>query len=125
MKAHHTSLSEIFTNTPKTNTRQRITVKKKYTLELYKEIVFLTKDYYNAIKNNKPLPTKPLPDLNIVLEAATVVNAYMTSIHISPTIKLYNSCLDAKTIVTVWLFANEPTLNIKLGSYQLLAINHQ
>lgn len=71
------------------------------------------------------MPKDKLPELNILLEAAMVVNAYMQSCNTGLSLRLYNATLDTKTICAVYFFANETQLNVKLGSYQLLSINHQ
>lgn len=105
-------------------TTKRITVKRNYSLEQYKEIVYLTKDYYNALKKDLPLPNKPLPKLQTLLDAAQVVDAYLKASNVGLSLKLYNATLDAKDIVAVWLFANDNTTNIKLGRFQLLSLKH-
>lgn len=113
-----TSQSETFT------TKRTISVKPAHDLATYKEIVYLTRDYYRAIKDDKPLPKTPLPDLNVLIDAALVVDAYIKAQETLPSLRLYNATLDHKTIAAVWFFANEPTVNVKLGKHQMFVIKH-
>lgn len=109
-----------------TNQRQSITIKKMRTLEQYKEIVYLTKDYYKHLLLEKhPKPLRKLPDLELLLEAKTVVDAYVENCNKGLSLKMYNSTLSVEKVVAVWAFVNEPTLNIKLGNYQMFVIKHQ
>ncbi|TXE18591.1 hypothetical protein ES692_05990 [Psychroserpens burtonensis] len=103
--------------------RPSITVKRAFTLQQYIAVVHQTKAYYTAIKQNLRLPKEVLPHLNILIDAAMIVDAYIQN-QATPSLKLYNAVLDAKTIATVWMFANEPTLNIQLGKHQLFVIKH-
>jgi hypothetical protein len=103
--------------------RREIRCKKEHDLASYFNIVHLTKAYYDAMRHNKPLPEKPLPELQYLLDANTIVKAYVKGRRTS-SIKLYMALLKVEDVVAVWLFYNEPSLNMRLGDYQLLAVKH-
>ena len=107
------------------STRQHITVKKRYTIEEYKSVVYLTRDYYDAMRHKKDLPKEKLPPLDVLIEANNVVSAYLDNVNLGLSLKLFNCCLPLDTVCAVWFFANEPTLNVRIGNYQLLALNHK
>lgn len=116
-------MSHTATNSIKT-LRQEIRCKKPHDLADYFGIVYLTKAYYDAMKNNTALPAKPLPSLQELIDANTIVRAYVNAKRFA-SIKLYRALLKVEDLTAVWLFYNEPTLNIRLGNYQLLAVKHQ
>lgn len=99
-----------------------ILITPKFSVQEAKEIVFLTYDYYKAIKEDKCLPEKPLPELRLMLLANTIVDQYMKHVNFGLSIKLFNACLSQEKVAAVWMFANEPTLNIKLGQHQLFVV---
>ena len=105
--------------------RQEFKLKKTLQLADYFGIMYLTRRYYEAMKNAKPLPEKALPDLQDLLDAQNITMAYVQAKEANVPIKLFMALLKPEQVVAVWLFYNEPNLNIKLGNYQLLALNHK
>jgi hypothetical protein len=77
------------------------------------------------MKKGNELPERPLPELQDLLDAQSITLAYIQAKEANVPIKMFMALLKPEQVVAVWLFYNEPTLNIKLGNYQLLAINHK
>lgn len=103
---------------------KKILITPKMTVSKAKEITFLTRDYFDALKADKSLPKRALPELRIMLLANTIVTAYINHVNFGVNLKLFNACLSAEEVVAVWMFANEPTLNVKLGVHQLFVVKH-
>lgn len=112
-------------STTPTILKRNFTAKKTIQLADYFGIMYLTRAYYEAMKHKKELPTKPLPDLQDLLDAQSITMAYVQAKEANVPIKLFMALLKPEQVVAVWLFYNEPALNIKLGNYQLLALNHK
>lgn len=107
------------------STKQRIIVAKATTIEEAKEITYLTREYYDAMRKDKPLPKAKLPELREMLKANTIVNAYIQHQNLSlGDLKLANASLPPEIVAAVYMFANEPTLNVKLGPYQMFVLKH-
>ena len=112
-------------DTKSTPKRNRIIVAKATTMEEAKEITYLTRDYYDAMRNDKPLPKTKLPELREMLKANTIVDAYIHHQNLSlGDLKLANAALQPEIVAAVYMFANEPTLNVKLGPYQMFVVKH-
>ena len=109
---------------PSQTTTKRILITPNFSLNEAKEITFLTREYYDALRKDLPLPSQPLPELRIMLLANTIVTQYMEHVNFGLTIKLFNACLQPDKVAAVWMFANEPTLNIQLGKHQLFVVKH-
>lgn len=107
----------------KSLSNKTIVVKPKYSLQQQKEIVYLIKDYYEAIKHNKTLPVEGLPSIDILIQATTIVDAYLKACNFGLSIKLCNACLSVEKIIAVWVFVNVPKLNLTIGSSQLIVNN--
>lgn len=105
--------------------KRELRVKKTRQLADYFGIMYLTRAYYEAMKNKTELPERALPELQDLLDAQSITMAYVQAKNASTPIKLFMSLLKPEQVVAVWLFYNEPTLNIRLGNYQLLALNHK
>ena len=94
------------------------------TLDRAKEITYLTREYYDAMQKDHPLPKAKLPTLRQMLLSNTIVGAYLAKANMGLSIKLVSSCLPAEVVAAVYLFYNEPTLNVKIGKYQMFVVKH-
>lgn len=110
------------TNPPRL--KKTITVKTPKSLEEYKSIVFLAREYYDAFRHDKDLPKKPLPHLSVLFDATTVVDAYMKEINKGVALKLYNAVLPVDKLISVWLFAKERDLNLSIGKHQVFILKN-
>ena len=109
---------------PSRTASKNILITPNFSIQEAKEITFLTRDYFDALRKDEPLPKTPLPELRIMLLANTIVSHYMDAVNFGINLKLFNACLKPEQVVAVWMFANEPTLNIKLGKHQLFIVKH-
>ncbi|MFC0605922.1 hypothetical protein [Winogradskyella pulchriflava] len=107
-----------------TSNSTQITVKAKHTLADYFDALYTARNYYDAMRLEANLPKKPLPPLQLILEAYTVCMAYIEA-HKMPAINLVKALarLDADKIVAVWLMYKHPNLNLKLGNKQIIVTN--
>lgn len=122
---HETLKSETYLNIQSTTKGQRIMVKPSHTLEQYKEMVYLTKDYHTAIRRGTELPNIPLPKLDVLLEAHYIVDQYMKHTNAGLSLKLYNATLDTETVIAVWWFANHANFNVQIGNYALMSLKNE
>lgn len=104
--------------------RQQISVKKRVDLASYFGMVYTLKAYYDAMKQGAELPKKKLPPLQDLIDAHTIVLAYIEAKQANVHINLIKAMLGIEELVAVWLFYNAPNYNIQLGHYQLVTLQH-
>jgi hypothetical protein len=104
--------------------KQSITVKKHYTLSRYIDILFIIRNYYDAMRLGTQQPSQPLPSLSDMLDAYTICMAYAEAKPL-PSINLVKALmrLDADKIVAIWLFNQRPNCNITIGNKQIVVLN--
>lgn len=113
-------------NTPITTPfiRRTINIKRSVHLVDYFSYIYLAKHYYDAMVNDTDFPEKPLPSLQNLIDAHTITKAYIEAKESQVNLKLVKALLPIEQLTAVWLFYNEPELNMHLGKYQLLAVKH-
>ncbi len=76
------------------------------------------------MKSGSKFPYNPLPSLNHMLDAYMVALAYVDEKPLPP-LKLVSALakIDQSKIVATWLLYQEPNLNIKVGTKQIVVVN--